>query len=299
MKDKMHLPRYRYDLYVRIAAAVIGSFFVAQFGGNEPFLKLLISWKDFYLEWGVTFLITLLIIFFIYRSTRMLDIYFDWHSRPLWRFPLQILIGIIIPSLLTFLLATLYFSFYGINILDTNYQLYAFPNIRNLIIILNLYYYIRYLLEKIYYPTALQPQPILAASAGGGQSDLLQTEATGEQTPEQPLIKSSILVHTPSKSFTVPTASIAYFYRDRGKVFLRPFSGNDLILTQSLDSLEEVLDKEMFFRAARHMIVNRSAIQGYQPLLHGKLALILSPIYKQKLNVSKPQAPSFKSWLDR
>lgn len=286
--------RYPRDFTIRLIASIVGGYIVTRYGGDDSLLELLLT-KVFYIEFGATLAITFLAIELIYRATLLLDKHFDWHQRPFYRIPLQVLLGIALPTLVTFLMAALYFRLYGVNILDTTYHLYALPFIAALISIFNLVYYIRYqhAERSLYHPTGVQHAPLQQ-----GQSLSLPVPDQYRQEPGEN-VKSAIMVHTPTRSFSMPVAEIAYFYRDQGRVFLRPFEGNDYILSQSLDAIEGQLDKEQFFRAARHMIINHKAIKSYQPLLYGKLALDISPAFKEEVNVSKPLARTFKNWLDR
>lgn len=273
------------DLVLRLIFAFIGAHIVTEFGGNEPWLNRLFT-REYFIEFGSTLAITLLIVQLVYWATIILDRHFDWYEKPLQRTLLQALLGILVPAIITFALATLYFAAYGVNILRTNYHIYALPFIVALIAIFNVYYLVRYLLGERSRYRKLAEQHALAAS---GSPELLP--ATGKA--------ETFLVRTPTHSFPVDVASIAYFYRDQNSVYLRLFDGGDYILAQSLDTIEERLGNRQFFRVARHMIANYNAIKAYHPLPYGKLGLTIRPAYKEEVSVSKPLARSFKLWYDR
>lgn len=276
--------QYR-DLGLRIAFAVTGAFIVTRFGGNDPLLVLLLT-KDFYIEFGVTLVITFLVVQMVYWSTTALDRHFGWHARPLARIPLQVAFGILLPSVVTFLIAALYFAYYGANILDTNYHLYALPFIVALISIFNLYYYIRYLLaERSFYR-----QLSLQQTASYPKNE---ENPAGNPTGDRELY----VARTLTRSVPVPLADIAYFYRSNGHVYLRQFSGKDLLLSQSLDAIETELDEKSFFRVARHFITHRNAVVKYDRLSTGQYLLTLDPAFREEITVSKTQARSFKSWI--
>jgi len=288
-------PRYKYDVFIRPCVSIVAAYIAAQHGGDEGFLKLIYT-RAFAIEYAVTLLITLLVVHLIYFITWWLDRNYDWHERPLLRVPLQLLLGIIVPDLIVFTLAASYFNYYDRNIFEYNYDNTNLQFNTALIILFNVYYYIRYLLEeRSYLYQQVRLVPVTVPAMEEDREEIIEVNPGTISAPA----RAVIMVHTPTRTLAVPTGDIAYFYREQGRVFLRPFSGNDLILSQSLDALEGQLDPEQFFRAARQMIVNRAAIEGYQNLLHGKLGLLLSPPYKPKISVSKPAAPAFKSWLNR
>lgn len=281
---------YRYDLPIRIIASLVAAYIVTEYGGNEPLLPRLLD-PTYYVEFGSTLLITLLDIHTVFLATRWLDRRYDWHAVPLIRIPLQLLLGVLLPTVITFLLATAYFRSYGINILDTNYHLYALPFIALLITLCNVYYYVRYLL----------------AEREGLQQARQQTASTARffaisnapSAPGEGANKTMFLAQTPTRTIPVPVSDIAYFFRERGRVYVRLGNGMDYFLSQSLEQIEATLDNQVFFRAARHAIVSKNAVSAFCYLDYGKLGLSLKPDYKEMLVVSKLQARDFKKWLDR
>lgn len=278
-------PYQYHDGWIRFALSVIGAHIVTEYGGSDPWYKRIFT-ADYYQEFGSTFLITLLITYLVFKITSFLDRRFDWSEKTLVRLMMQVLLGIAAPSVITFLLAALYFWLYGVNILDYNYHLYAFPFIVSLIAIFNIYYLVRYLLaDKLAYKHRLENQ------------DIVELPDSNQQSPES-AARTGITIHTPTGSFKMPVSDIAYFYRTSGRVYVRSFTGADQLIAQSLDQMEQVLQNKRFFRAARHLIVNHKAIVRYFPLNFGKIGIELSPPFKEQLNVSKLQAKDFKSWFD-
>lgn len=202
---------------------------------------------------------------------------------------LQALLGIVSTTLVVFTLATLYFSARGKDIFNYNYLIYTLPYVAVLISLFNCYYAIQYLITR---------KPKAEDNAGWATpSNSIESEAIARKQTGDP--KSIFVVHTPTGSYPVSVSDVAYFYRTTGKVFIRTFDGRDRILAQSLDQVESALDKTVFFRAARHLIVNHQAITKYYPLNFGKVGLSLKPQFKEEVNVSKLQAKGFKLWFNR
>lgn len=273
------------DTAVRIILTLIGAFIVTEFGGNEPLLSELVD-PTYYLEFGATLAITLLDTYYIYRLTLVLDRRYDWMERPAIRAILQLLLGVLVPVLVTFLLAALYFRAYGMSIIDAHYHLYALPFIAVLIGLFNVYYLVLYLYHWGQSRVLAQAAQTMEYVTSGGSED--ETVPAGR-----------IIVHTPTGSRPYDVESIAYFYRSGGKVFLQPFNGDYQILSQSLEYIETKLDANQFFMVARHMLANKKAILSYFPLEYGKLGLELQPKYKGKVNVSKIKAARFREWFEQ
>lgn len=282
--------RYQ-DRNLRIAFALIGAYIVTSFGGDLPLLTLLLT-ADFYIEFAATFLITFLVIQLVYFVTVRLDRFYDWHRQPVKRVMLQAGLGVAVPTLLTFFAAAFYFYLYGINILDTNYHLYALPFIVALIAIFNIYYYIRYLLSerKMYLHELRQREQ---APAAGFRA--VAATVPDDPSPAEP--ENTFTALTPTRTLPVGQNEIAYFYRSGGQVYLRLASGQDHLLAQSLDAIAPQLDDQQFFRVARTLIAHRNAITDFQPLSYGKLRLSLQPDFREEVTVSKPLARSFKDWI--
>lgn len=276
------------DLTIRIIAAILGAHIVTEYGSDEPWLSHLFE-RNYLIEFGSTLLVTSLTITMIYQATLFLDKRYDWYQQTTLRIILQALLGIIAPTIIVFSLAALYFWIRGANIFNYHYHIYALPYIIALISIFNCYYVIQYLIRH---------NNIIRAASGAQTPDLIDPILSPTQNAEA-APKSIFVVHTPTGSLPVPVESIAYFYRTSGKVFLRPFEGNDQILVQSLDQIESNLDKRNFFRVARHMIVNHKAVTKYYSLNYGKIGFTLKPNFKGEANVSKLQAKEFKLWFDR
>ncbi|WP_139222312.1 LytTR family DNA-binding domain-containing protein [Pedobacter suwonensis] len=209
---------------------------------------------------------------------------YPWTTKLPQRISMQIFLGIILPTVVTFLLAAGYFAAYGVNILTTNYHRYALPFISLLITIFNGYYLVYYLFKHS------KVTPVDAI----GYGNVVAQESVDTTLPLQ---KDTFIAHTFSSSVPILTSEIAYFYRYNGHVFLRKFEGEDFVISQSLEQIEKALDQHTFFRVARYMIVNRAAIVSYAPLAYGKIGVTLRPPYKEQVSASKILAHNFRRWI--
>jgi DNA-binding LytR/AlgR family response regulator len=90
---------------------------------------------------------------------------------------------------------------------------------------------------------------------------------------------------------------VAYFFTEHKIVFVRDFSGRQLIIDKTLAEIEEQLDKTKFFRLNRKFIVRLKAIERFKPD-NGKIRIFLKPEMKEDIHVSKETAPAFRVWVE-
>jgi len=88
----------------------------------------------------------------------------------------------------------------------------------------------------------------------------------------------------------------AYFFTDHKIVFVRDFSGRQMIVDKNMSELEAALDQHTFFRINRKFIVQQKAIERFRPD-NGKIQVFLKPEIKEEVHVSKETAPEFRRWI--
>lgn len=89
---------------------------------------------------------------------------------------------------------------------------------------------------------------------------------------------------------------IAYVFTEHKIVFVKDFTGRQLLIDKNLAELEAALDKAKFFRINRKYIANMKAIDRFKPD-NGKIQVYLKPETKEEVHVSKETAPEFRSWI--
>ncbi|MDR1974058.1 MAG: LytTR family DNA-binding domain-containing protein [Bacteroidales bacterium] len=97
---------------------------------------------------------------------------------------------------------------------------------------------------------------------------------------------------------TLHVEDIAYFFSENKICYAQTYKDGNFILDFSLDKLCEELDPDQFFRATRQMLVCPKAITKIENYFQGKVAVFLSPPYKEQVLVSKEKAESFRKWLN-
>ena len=268
-------PRYK-DLPFRFIAAIVAAHFIVVFGEELTLAELLLHY-EYYVAVAGSFGIAFSLISLVYIATRKLDAYYDWKKRPVSRVAMQLIFGVIIPSLAAYLLAALYFSFLGVNILDRPYLRYDFPVIMVLLLMLNFYYLCYYLFLQVK----------MAETSNVSFTD------TGQQ------FKNSFLIQEGTKNKSLNTEHIGAFYREGMYNFILDFSGKSHLINQTLDDIQNVTDPEQFFRANRQVIINYHSCDNYELLEYGKLRLYTEPPLKQEVIISQRRAKDFKNWMER
>jgi len=295
-------PYKHFEKTLRFCMAVVAAHIIVINGTNYSIFTLLLI-KGYYIEMGFSVMVALIIVSWVNHISNRLDKSYPWEEHLLSRTVLQSLLGIIVPALIEFFMVALYFwSLARINVLKTPFMSREFRLVIIMICSFNLYCLARYfyikwritenefdLYRKGLIPTIEEPgEPDI-------EQKLAELEEAKEATVDTP--QNVFIVHTATRSYPIPIDEVAYFYRSNGHVFLRPFSGEDAILSQSLDQIEEALDKQQFFRVARHMIINYKSVVDFRPLNFGKIGVTLLPGFREPVNASKTLARSFRLWL--
>src|SRR5262245_52409940 len=77
--------------------------------------------------------------------------------------------------------------------------------------------------------------------------------------------RSRILARKGTEFLALVVDDIAYFFTEHKIVFVRDFSGRQMIVDQNLGELETELDPSIFFRVNRKFIVHQKAIDRFKP----------------------------------
>lgn len=318
------------DLSVRIIASLLAAHIVTEYGGSGPWLPRLFT-KEYYIEFGSSLLITFLLVQYIYRVTLFLDKRYSWGEHLLQRICLQLVLGVAIPSLASFLMAAIYFRIFGVNILETNYHLYALPFISSLITLFNVYYFIRYLLmERALLKEGYQTGNAVVTFSSNGQSKQMPEPGkeeyskisnigarSGEELPAgtagntETTERKIFIVNTLHQSIPVRTEDICCFFRANGLYYCRTTSqtiSQAYIIPQTLKEIEELIDPVMFFRINRRMIVRFTSCVSFRSGKGKNLELIIDPAHvdleagmqeQPFVTVSEDRVKEFRAWIDR
>jgi DNA-binding LytR/AlgR family response regulator len=125
-------------------------------------------------------------------------------------------------------------------------------------------------------------------------SELLKAIRDGEKK-----YRTRFLIQGGTAYYKIEVKDIAYFYSENKITFAVMFQGKEHSIDFTLDALEEELDPEVFFRANRQLMVNINAVQKFEDYFGGKLALKLTPPFKETVTVSRLKNTAFKSWFGK
>jgi len=116
---------------------------------------------------------------------------------------------------------------------------------------------------------------------------------------QKPRYKKRFMVTYGQRMKSVHTEEVAYFYAHEKMVFMLTFAGQQFVVDQTINDLDELLDPEIFFRINRKFIVNIEAISQMHAYSKSRVKLDLKPQNQIEAVVSVDRSADFKSWLDR
>ncbi|MDO5977963.1 LytR/AlgR family response regulator transcription factor [Flavivirga spongiicola] len=114
---------------------------------------------------------------------------------------------------------------------------------------------------------------------------------------KEKLYKKRFLVKLGNKYTPLKVEDIAYFYKD-DIVFIRSFDGNNYPINNSLSSIENSIDSNMFYRVNRKILVNINAIEYLSQYKPGQLVLKVKPKFEELIILSQEKSSHLKSLLN-
>ncbi|MDA3943159.1 MAG: LytTR family DNA-binding domain-containing protein [Bacteroidetes bacterium] len=117
-----------------------------------------------------------------------------------------------------------------------------------------------------------------------------------QQTESKKLNRMMVKVGSQIKSFEVE--NVAYFYIEDKIVFAMLHDGSRYTLDNSLEQLDEQLDKQQFFRINRSMIISFKAIDKLYTYSKSRIKVKLKPVHDKDAISSTDRSPYFREWLN-
>ena len=96
----------------------------------------------------------------------------------------------------------------------------------------------------------------------------------------------------------VKAKEIAYLRFIKGITYATTITNQVLPLDYSLDQVEKLLDKTLFFRINRQFIVHIDAIKKIMTYYNNRLILQLQPVVDGDVVISRERVSDFKLWLE-
>ena len=124
---------------------------------------------------------------------------------------------------------------------------------------------------------------------------LIQAAGTSESPAR---VNTSFLIRFRDKMIPVPVREIAVFALENENVWLYHFNREKYALFKTIDEIDSSLDRRMFFRINRQMILNRGAIVDIEPYFNRKVIVNLKSPTREKTIVSRLKVASFLEWVE-
>lgn len=96
----------------------------------------------------------------------------------------------------------------------------------------------------------------------------------------------------------VKAQDIAYLQFVKGITYATTTANQRIPLDYSLDQIERLLDKNLFFRINRQFIIHLDAIRKITTYYNSRLILQLQPAIEGDVIISRERVGDFKSWLE-
>ncbi|WP_413513541.1 LytR/AlgR family response regulator transcription factor [Myroides odoratus] len=120
----------------------------------------------------------------------------------------------------------------------------------------------------------------------------------GSLNPKEIAYRSRFLIPYRDGFKTVKIEEIDYIYSELKITHLVLKDKSALILSQTMEEIEEELDPLSFFRVNRQHILNIDSISNIQNYYNGKLKVTLVRDTQREIIISREKAPLFKNWLN-
>jgi len=220
-----------------------------------------------YLDMLITFLSVFIVFEYLDRANSTLNRKIPWLEDVYKRGLLQLFFGLAIPAVLSILITFLQWKFiWKKHLVHDNYFKYEFLPQLLLIVVINLFFAITHLFEKVSKQDQTQSKPVLIGNKG-------------------------------SRKTPISSENTSCIYLKNGIIYLINTSGDQLILSDNMDAYEKLLPPEDFFRANSQFIINKQACQSYRSVSNGKIEVELSP-KSIPILISQKRASSFRSWIN-
>lgn len=127
------------------------------------------------------------------------------------------------------------------------------------------------------------------------QPERIQTLFNNLKTKEY---KTRFMVKLGEHIRSITTDQIGLFYADGRDVYLVTTQNRKFIIDYTLESLEDILDPQVFFRLNRTFILNINGIKDVLVYSNSRLKITLVQEFDKEIIVSREKVGDFKEWFD-
>jgi DNA-binding LytR/AlgR family response regulator len=111
--------------------------------------------------------------------------------------------------------------------------------------------------------------------------------------------RQTILVHYREKMVPVKVADISFIHAANGVVTLHVRAGQEYTIQYTIDQLENMLNRNDFFRANRQFIIHREEITDIEHYFNRRLIIKTNSKTPEKIIVSRLKAQDFLRWVEQ
>lgn len=259
---------YRPGFFSILYTSIISSHLIISIGDKRNLLQLIL-YRDYFISLGYIGAAAFVVVFYVVWIDSNLNRFYDWREKFAERMFYQILLALVLPAFLIYILTAFVFYLLGTGIVESGFLVIKFPVALLLLVIINLMLIISYLVNSL-------------------------LEDDGQEH-----IKPFVWVHKSGRNIPISHEEIAYIFHKDQYNYLRTFSGQDFMISHTLDEMQHKLPATEFFRANRQIIINISACSHYETIEFGKLNLELKPDFDNTVVVSQKRAKDFKKWAGK
>lgn len=132
----------------------------------------------------------------------------------------------------------------------------------------------------------------------GVNAKLVTSQLIDQLTQLTRSYKKSFLIHFREKLIPVEVSKIGWFYTANEVAYACTMDGKQLAVEFTMEQIEQQVDPQLFFRANRQFIINRTAILEANFYFNGRLSVKVKPDAPEKILISKARVPQFKAWMN-
>lgn len=126
-----------------------------------------------------------------------------------------------------------------------------------------------------------------------------QTAAYPHDTLQPAAYRERFTVHVGDSIIPIIISDIAMFFSDHKSNYLMTKDGVCYIVDSSMETIEKILNPQLFFRTSRGCIVSRSIIGSVRRHIGGRLRIFAEPEPPMDITVARARVDDFLKWFDQ
>lgn len=111
--------------------------------------------------------------------------------------------------------------------------------------------------------------------------------------------RKRFLVKNGQRLVSVEVEEIAFFFSDGRLNFFKTFDNKKYVVDYTMDELEDMLDKQRYFRISRSFYVSVNSVEQIHDYFGNRLLLNVKPAVEKEAIVSREKVGDFKKWMGK